>query len=193
MIDTNIYTQFPEYGAFTCDDVKYNPDKVHIKDLLYDHYNWFEELDKTGKARPCVLDNVQKTLLCNSVYLGFDIFECPSCKNEMIIHKNFIFGSVLPAVSKSRDFSRLVSKPSVWMSITATLFLPSQSLTATGFVKTGQLLTFCMSLPGIPYARFLMNQFTGRKNGSGSKAVNFATKKTITIFTATSKTRMFLA
>lgn len=87
MIDTNIYTQYPEYGAFTCDDVKYNPDKVHIKDLLYDHYNWFEELDKTGKARPCVLDNVQKTLLCNSVYLGFDIFECPSCKNEMIIHK----------------------------------------------------------------------------------------------------------
>ena len=91
MIDTNIYTQFPEYGAFTCDDVKYNPDKVHIKDLLYDHYNWFEELDKTGKARPCVLDNVQKTLLCNSVYLGFDIFECPSCKNEMIIHKKMSF------------------------------------------------------------------------------------------------------
>lgn len=91
MIDTNIYTVFPEYGAFTCDDVKYDPNKVRIQDLLFPHYNWIEELFKVGKLRPCVLDNIQKTMLCDSVYLGFDLFECASCKNVTVVHKKMSF------------------------------------------------------------------------------------------------------
>ena len=55
--------------------------------MLWDHYDWFVEMDKSGKARKCVLDNVQKTILCNTPYLGFDVFECPHCGNEMVFNR----------------------------------------------------------------------------------------------------------
>ena len=87
MLDENLYTEYPYYGAFTCDDNKYDPEKPRIKDLLWKHYQWFVEMDKAGKARPCVLDNVQKTLLCNTIYLGYDYFECPQCENFKIFNR----------------------------------------------------------------------------------------------------------
>ena len=80
-MDTSLYTQYPYHGVYTCDDVNYNPDKPRFKDLLWNHYSWFVEMDRTGKARPCVLDNVQKVLLCNTMYLGYDVFECNHCDN----------------------------------------------------------------------------------------------------------------
>ena len=83
-MDTSLYTQYPYHGVYTCDDVNYNPDKPRFKDLLWNHYSWFVEMDRTGKARPCVLDNVQKVLLCNTMYLGYDVFECNHCDNEML-------------------------------------------------------------------------------------------------------------
>ena len=86
MLDTGLYTEYPYLGAFSCDHNKYNPDKPRIKDLLWKHYSWFLEMDKTGKARKCVLDNVQKTLLCNTSYLGYDVFECDNCGNWMIFN-----------------------------------------------------------------------------------------------------------
>ncbi|MBQ9328247.1 MAG: transposase [Solobacterium sp.] len=84
MMDTELYTEYPYYGVLTCDDVNYDPDKPRIKDLLWKHYNWFVEMDRIGKARPCILDNVQKALLCNTFYMGYDVFGCPQCDNEML-------------------------------------------------------------------------------------------------------------
>ncbi len=37
------------------------------------------------KARPCILDNVERSLLCHTCYLGFDQFECTDCDNWNII------------------------------------------------------------------------------------------------------------
>ena len=39
----------------------------------------------SGKARPCILDNVERSLLCHTCYLGFDQFECTDCDNWNII------------------------------------------------------------------------------------------------------------
>ena len=77
MLDEWLYTNYPDNGVFTCDDKPYDPDKARIKDLLWKNYDWLVELDKRGSVRPCVLNNVQKTLLCNTIYLGYDGFECP--------------------------------------------------------------------------------------------------------------------
>ena len=88
MLDEEIYIQYPYNGVIPCDGNHYDHEKVRIKDLLWDHYDWFVEMDKTGKARPCILDNVQKVLLCNTIYLGFDVFECPQCDNEMAFAHN---------------------------------------------------------------------------------------------------------
>ena len=87
MIDTELYTiELPD-NLLCCDDNKYDPSKPRIKTILWDHYDWFVEMDKAGKARPVVLDNVQKTILCNTSYLGFDVFECPHCGNEMVFNR----------------------------------------------------------------------------------------------------------
>ncbi len=87
MMDTELYTEYPYYGALPFDAVNYDPDKPRIKDILWNHYDWLVEMDKAGKSRPCVLDNVQKTLLCNTIYLGFDVFECPECDNEQYFNR----------------------------------------------------------------------------------------------------------
>lgn len=86
MLDHRLYTEYPKHGVRTCDDVNYDPNKPRIKDLLWKHYQWFVEMDKAGKARKCILDNVQKTLLCNTSYLGYDAFECENCGNWMIFN-----------------------------------------------------------------------------------------------------------
>lgn len=39
-----------------------------------------------GKVREAVLDNVKKTLLCNTFYLGSDYFVCPECNNFNIVN-----------------------------------------------------------------------------------------------------------
>lgn len=39
-----------------------------------------------GKVREAVLDNVKKTLLRNTFYLGSDYFVCPECNNFNIVN-----------------------------------------------------------------------------------------------------------
>ena len=46
---------------------------------------YIRKLDASGKARLCILDNVERSLLCHTCYLGFDQFECTDCDNWNII------------------------------------------------------------------------------------------------------------
>lgn len=59
--------------------VPYDPNKPRMKDILWNNLDWLEEIDNTGKARKVILDNVYKTLICNTCYLGYDFYECPKC------------------------------------------------------------------------------------------------------------------
>jgi len=52
---------------------------------MFDNLDYLTQLDESAKARPCVLDNVERSLLCRTVYLGYDLFECPDCGKETII------------------------------------------------------------------------------------------------------------
>ena len=56
-----------------------------IKNIFFDNIEYIRKLDTSGKARPCILDNVERSLLCHTCYLGFDQFECPDCDNWNII------------------------------------------------------------------------------------------------------------
>ena len=56
-----------------------------IKNIFFDNIDYIRKLDASGKARPCILDNVERSLLCHTCYLGFDQFECPDCDNWNII------------------------------------------------------------------------------------------------------------
>ena len=56
-----------------------------IKNIFFDNIEYIRKLDASGKARPCILDNVERSLLCHTCYLGFDQFECTDCDNMNII------------------------------------------------------------------------------------------------------------
>ena len=46
-----------------------------------------EEIDNTGKARKVILDNVYKTLICNTCYLGYDFYEIPKCDDWLFLYR----------------------------------------------------------------------------------------------------------
>ena len=56
-----------------------------IKNIFSDNIEYIRKLDASGKVRPCILDNVERSLLCHTCYLGFDQFECTDCDNWNII------------------------------------------------------------------------------------------------------------
>ena len=43
------------------------------------------EPSSVGSNFPCILDNVERSLLCHTCYLGFDQFECPDCDNWNVV------------------------------------------------------------------------------------------------------------
>lgn len=83
MIYEEIYSDQPHYHPFDCDHYRehYNPHKARIKDIIWDHLDWINEQYELGNIRDCVLENLQRALLCNTVYLGYDAFECQNCGN----------------------------------------------------------------------------------------------------------------
>lgn len=87
MIDEELHTIEPYYGTYTVDDRNYDPNKPRIKDILWNNYDWLVEMEKQGKVRTCVLENIQRTLLCNTIYLGYDAFECPVCGEENYFYR----------------------------------------------------------------------------------------------------------
>lgn len=55
--------------------------------IFFDNYDYLTHLYNIGKLRPVCFDNIQKTILCHTIYLGCDFFQCPKCgKETMITH-----------------------------------------------------------------------------------------------------------
>ena len=80
-MDTHIYTKLNKYIYHS--DVKNYPINNKIKSIMFDHLDYLYPLDSSGKARSYVLNNVERSLLCNSVYPNFDLVYDPD--NDSII------------------------------------------------------------------------------------------------------------
>lgn len=85
MLDTRLYTSHSTANAFHSDHHFYDPDKPRIKDIIWNNYDWLLQQEKDGKCRPVVIEEIQKTLLCNTIYLGYDAFGCTHCNNINIL------------------------------------------------------------------------------------------------------------
>ena len=59
--------------------------KESIPYIFFDNLNYLTSLYNSGKLRNVTYDNIQKTILCGSVYLGYDLYVCPECGKESII------------------------------------------------------------------------------------------------------------
>ena len=42
----------------------------NFKSIIWKNYDWLKEIDNSGQARETILDNIQITLLCKTMYLG---------------------------------------------------------------------------------------------------------------------------
>ena len=85
-MDTTYYSNIPVEALSLLDCDVRNFNFIHpIKNIFFDNIEYIRKLDASGKARTCILDNVERLLLCHTCYLGFDQFECPNCDNWNII------------------------------------------------------------------------------------------------------------
>ena len=81
-MDTTYHLNIPveTLSLLDCDVKNFN--FIHpIKNIFFDNMDYIRKLDASGKARPYILDNVERSLLCHTCYLGFDQFECTDCDN----------------------------------------------------------------------------------------------------------------
>ncbi len=86
IMDTTYYSNIPVETLSLLDCDVRNFDFNHpIKNIFFDNIDYIRKLDASGKARPCILDNVERSLLYHTCYLGFDQFECTNCDNWYII------------------------------------------------------------------------------------------------------------
>ncbi|WP_028044832.1 transposase zinc-binding domain-containing protein [Candidatus Stoquefichus massiliensis] len=76
-IDTMSLFNFKQY-------VKKNG-KETFKYIFFDNFELVSQLYQDGRMRDVTYDNIQKTILCSSIYLGYDLYECPACGNETIV------------------------------------------------------------------------------------------------------------
>lgn len=91
MIDTNFYngsTNNNDYDSFDSYLDKYHSDKPNFKSIIWNNYDWLKEIDDNGQARETILDNIQRTLLCKTIYLGYDAFDCDSCDNWIMLFRH---------------------------------------------------------------------------------------------------------
>ena len=85
-MDTTYHSNIPVESLLLLDCDVRNFDFNHlIKNIFFDNMEYIRKLNASGKARPCILDNVERSLLCHTCYLGFDQFECTDCDNWNII------------------------------------------------------------------------------------------------------------
>lgn len=92
-------------GDFMIDDTNYadclalynfnHVDKIKGKKsfsyIFNDNINYIRSLYNRGKIRNITYDTIQKTILCGSIYLGYDLFVCPHCGNESIVPHKYHF------------------------------------------------------------------------------------------------------
>ena len=69
-----------------------------IKNIFFDNFDYIRKLDASGKARPCILDNVERSLLCHTCYLGFDQLNVRIVTTGILFHTPVIQDSVMPVV-----------------------------------------------------------------------------------------------
>ena len=104
-------------GDFMIDDTNYadclalynfdHVDKIKGKEsfsyIFNDNINYIRSLYNRGKIRNVTYDTIQKTILCGSIYLGYDLFVCPHCGNESIVpHKCHPSSVLLVALKEAK-------------------------------------------------------------------------------------------
>lgn len=68
-----------------CDHFKKPKSNTSLQFIFTDNYPYLRSLYFSHKLRPSTFKNIQMAILCSTIYLGFDIYECPHCHNQAYI------------------------------------------------------------------------------------------------------------
>ena len=82
-MDTSIYTNTSPLYNHTQN--LHPKGKESFKFIFLDNLNFIYHLANMGKLRLSVSDNIQKTILCGTMELGYDTYTCPRCGDFTII------------------------------------------------------------------------------------------------------------
>ena len=116
---------------------------ITIKNIFFDNIEYIRKLDASGKARPCILDNVERSLLCHTCYLGFDQFECPDCDNWNIIPPSY--HSRFCNACGAKYAKQLAAKATTALIDTLYLLFPKNLETGSDRIVLDSI--FCLLLP----------------------------------------------
>ena len=152
-MDTTYHSNIPveTLSLLNCDVRNFN--FIHpIKNIFFDNIDYIRKLDASSKARPCILDNVERSLLCHTCYLGFDQFECTDCDNWNVVPPiHVILDFVMPVVlntPNSLQSRLLLFVSTVLIDTLSLLFLKSLE---TGLDRIVLDSIFCLLLPETPF------------------------------------------
>ncbi len=132
-MDTTYYSNIPveTLSLLDCDYRNFN---FHhpIMNIFFDNIEYVRKFHTSGEARPCILDNVERSLLCHTCYLGFDQFGCPNCDNWNIVPIPVILDFVMPVVLNMPN--SLLPKPLLFV---LTVLIDTLSLRFPKNLETG--------------------------------------------------------
>ena len=63
-VDTSSLLNFSQYVQ--------NAGKETFRYIFFDNFDYISKLHNSGKMRDVIFDNIQKTILCSSIYLGIN-------------------------------------------------------------------------------------------------------------------------
>lgn len=123
MIDDTNYSDC--LALYNFDHVEKIKGKESFSYVFNDNINYIRSLYNRGKIRNVTYDNIQKTILCGSIYLGYDLFFALIAIRKLLSLTNVILSFVLPVVLKKLKFVLLISLLSLLMPNIVISFLPS--------------------------------------------------------------------
>ena len=84
-VDTSSLLNFSQYVQ--------NAGKETFRYIFFDNFDYISKLHNSGKMRDVIFDNIQKTILCSSIYLGYDFMSVPTVARRL--------SSLIPALPDS--------------------------------------------------------------------------------------------
>lgn len=84
-LELGLYNYIKGHSNITKSFNNINSPKYHIKDILYDHFEEYLKVMSDVCIIPdYVIKNVNKTIICKTKDLGYDVYCCPECGNTYL-------------------------------------------------------------------------------------------------------------
>ena len=179
MIDLSVPSD--TLGLFNFKQFVKKDGKNTFKYIFFDNYDYIINLHDKGKLRDVSFDNVQKTILCSSIHLGYDLFVCPNCGNETIVAHTCSSRYCTKCGSKSSQRRAAYVSSMAFKSKHRHIVFTIPAQLRFYFIKTDHCLMVFLSLPEILWLPFSTTENIADKSVLKKRKVSSIIKKAINL------------